>query len=305
MAETPAAGSALAGIAWMLLCGLCFVGVQAGVKAVGPEVPATESAFLRYALGIPLILPLLGRVCAAQLRPADWRMFVLRGFLQALGVICWFYAMTRIPLADVTAMNYMAPVYVTLGAALFLGERLAARRLAAIGVAFLGTLIILRPGVRVVDPGHLAMLVTGLSFGGSYLMAKALSVRFSAEVIVVLLSVIVPLWMAPFALTGWVMPELPALGLLLLVAAFATGGHYAMTRAFRAAPVSVTQPVAFLQLVWAVLLGMVFFHEPPDPWVLLGGSLIVGAISFMAWREARLARRITPPDLAAQDGTPD
>lgn len=86
--------------------------------------------------------------------------------MHAVAVMLWFFAMTQIPLAEVTAMNYMTPVYVTLGAALFLGEKLAFRRIAAILVALIGVLIILRPGFREVSSGHLAMLGTALTLGG-------------------------------------------------------------------------------------------------------------------------------------------
>jgi drug/metabolite transporter (DMT)-like permease len=85
------------------------------------------------------------------------------------------------------------------------------------------------------------------------------------------------------------------LAVLFGVACLATGGHYTMTLAFRAAPLAVTQPVTFLQLVWAVILGAVMFGEGVDPFVVLGGTVIVGAVSFIAWREAVLKRRVTPP----------
>jgi len=77
---------------------------------------------------------------------------------------------------------------------------------------------------------------------------------------------------------------------MLLVAVFATGGHYAMTYAFASAPVTVTQPVTFLQLVWAVLLGWLAFEETPDVWVILGGGVIISAVSFITWRESVLRR---------------
>jgi drug/metabolite transporter (DMT)-like permease len=93
----------------------------------------------------------------------------------------------------------------------------------------------------------------------------------------------------------WVTPGWYDLAILFGVACFATAGHYAMTLAFAAAPVTVTQPVSFLQLIWAVLLGWVAFSEAPDIWVILGGLVIIGAISFITWREAVLKRRqITP-----------
>jgi drug/metabolite transporter (DMT)-like permease len=97
--------------------------------------------------------------------------------------------------------------------------------------------------------------------------------------------------LAPFALAVWVPVSAVQLGWLLLTAVFATLGHYAMTRAFAVAPMSVTQPVTFLQLIWATLLGTLMFGEPVDPFVLLGGSLIVAAISLLTWREAVVQRR--------------
>jgi drug/metabolite transporter (DMT)-like permease len=191
-------------------------------------------------------------------------------------------------------MNYLAPVYVTLGAALFLGERLSAPRIGAVVVALAGAVLILRPGFRELSPGHVAMIGTALLMGSSYLVAKHLTARHSAPVIVALLSLGVTAGLAPVAAAGWAPPSAADLGWMFLVATFATAGHYAMTRAFAAAPVAVTQPVTFLQLVWAVLLGWVAFGEAPDGWVILGGSLILVAVSFIAWREARRKRIVTP-----------
>ncbi|PWR03726.1 EamA family transporter [Meridianimarinicoccus roseus] len=280
----------------MVLTGLCFVGVQATVKALGDAVPAPEAAFLRYALGLVFVLPMLRGLRAARLTSRDWTLFGMRGVVHGIGVIFWFYAMTRIPIAEVTAINYLAPVVVTLGAVLFLGERMAARRIGAVIVALVGALVILRPGLRTLDPGHLAMLVTAGSFGASYLLAKSLSGRFPADVVVALLSLIVPVVLLPVAVAQWVTPGPAALAGLLLVAAFATAGHYTMTLAFRAAPVSVTQPAVFLQLVWSVLVGFLVFGEPVDPFVVLGGAIVVAAVSFIALREQQLKRRALTPN---------
>lgn len=291
----------VAGMLWMFCTGLCFVAVTGIVKHVGQEMPAAQAAFLRFALGLVFLLPMLPALIRLRPEPRDWAFFSGRSLLHVVGVLCWFHAMTQITVAEVTAMNYLAPVYVTLGAALFLGEKLAARRLLAVAAGLLGALIILRPGFRELSSGHLAMLVTALAFGASYLFAKRLSERFDAGAVVAMLSVTVPVGLAPFALAVWVPPTPVQLAWLLLVAAFATAGHYAMTRAFAAAPVSVTQPVTFLQLIWATALGLFVFGEPLDGWTILGGSVILAAVSYIAWREAQLRRKpITPPPDAAR-----
>jgi drug/metabolite transporter (DMT)-like permease len=198
-------------------------------------------------------------------------------------------------------MNYLSPIYVTIGAALFLGEKMALRRVGAILMALVGALIILRPGFREISPGHIAMLFTAVAFGGSYLLAKFPVDGPNPVVVVAMLSIFVTLGLAPFAYAVWVWPSLQELGVLFLVACFATAGHYTMSLAFAAAPVTVTQPVTFLQLVWAASLGAVVFGEPVDMWVVAGGALILASVSFITWREAVLKRRaITPPDPATK-----
>jgi drug/metabolite transporter (DMT)-like permease len=279
----------------MFVTGLCFVAVTALVKHMGSSVPPAEAAFLRYILGLVFLLPMLKDVREANLTKRQWTLFGVRGLFHSGGVILWFYAMTRIPIADVTAMNYLSPVYVTIGAALFLGERLALRRIAAIVLALVGTAIILRPGFREISTGHLAMLITAIVFAGSYLTAKIMADEVKPTVVVAMLSIFVTIGLAPFAFAVWVTPSLSDLGLLFCIACFATAGHYTMTLAFAAAPVTVTQPVTFLQLIWAVLLGAVVFGEPVDIWVVFGGVLILASVTFISWREAALRKKPVTP----------
>jgi drug/metabolite transporter (DMT)-like permease len=281
-------GLPMAGIAWMLVSGLCFVAVTGIVRHLGTDLPAAQSAFLRFAFGVVFLLPAMLRMgpLPAGLLP----LFGLRGVFHTAAVVCWFYAMARLPVAEVTAIGYLNPVIVTVGAALIFGEALALRRMVTIALAIAGALIVLRPGMREVTGGHLAQLGAATFFAGSYLCAKRLSLSFDAGVVVAVLSVAVTIGLLPFALWVWVPVTVVQCAWLALVAVFATGGHYAMTRAFAAAPLAVTQPVVFLQLVWATLLGALVFDEGIDPYVTLGGAVIVGAVSWLAWREARVLR---------------
>ena len=294
-----AADRPVAGIVWMIVTGMLFVGVTAVVKHVGDALPAPQSAFMRYALGLVFLLPVIRPILAARLTGRQLGLFGLRGLVHTFGVMLWFYAMTQITIAEVTAMNYLNPVYVTLGAALFLGERLAARRILAVAAALVGALIILRPGFREIDTGHVAMIGTALFFGASYLLAKLLSGETSPGVIVGLLSITVAVGLAPFAFAVWVTPTLAQWGWMFVVACLATAGHYTMTLAFAAAPVTVTQPVTFLQLLWSVALGALVFAEPVDGWVVLGGLVILASVTFITWREAVVRRRPITPNVNA------
>lgn len=280
----------LAGAFWMAVTGLLFVAVTATVKHLGDHIPAPQAAFLRYLLGLVFLLPMLGALRRAHLGRRALALFSLRGLVHALGVMLWFYAMTQIPIAEVTAMNYVSPVYVAIGAALFLGEKLRWPRLLAIAVALVGVVIILRPGFREVSPGHLAMVGTAIFFAGSYLIAKIMADESSPAVVVAMLSISVTICLAPFAVAVWVWPTVSELGWLFLVATIATTGHITMTLAFRAAPITVTQPVTFLQLIWATMLGYFIFGEGIDAYVVTGGLVVIAAVLVITIREARMRR---------------
>ena len=290
-------GRPVEGAVWMLATGLCFVGVTGVVRYLGTDLPAAQSAFVRFGWGVLFLLPSLWGLARQGLPAGTLRLFGWRGVVHTAAVILWFHAMARIPVAEVTAIGYLNPVLVTLGAALFFGEARAMRRIVAVGVALIGALIVIRPGLREVTDGHLAQLGAACFFAASYLLAKRLSQLAPAGTVVAMMSATVTVGLLPLALWVWVPMSLSQLLWLGLVAGFATGGHYCMTRAFRAAPLAVTQPVTFLQLVWATALGALVFGEGVDVFVLLGGAVIIGAISYITWREAMIKRqRITPAE---------
>lgn len=280
--------SDLAGVGWMVLTGVLFVAVNALVKQFGAGLPAAQSAFIRFFFGLIFLAPVLRRIAISGIPRDLYGPFVLRGALHIVAVILWFFAMTRIPIAEVTAIGFLNPIVATVGAAILLNEAISWRRGAAIGVALVGAMVVLRPGMRALELGHLAQLTAALAFGLSYIVARQLAQRASAEVVVAMMSVTVSIGLAPIAFAVWVPPTLPQIGGLAMVAVFATTGHYTMTRAFAAAPMAVTQPVTFLQLIWASLLGVMMFGEPHDPMVLIGGGLMIAAISYITWRESRL-----------------
>lgn len=276
----------LVGVFWMVITGLCFVCMTAIVKFLGTDVPPAQSAFLRYLLGLFFIIPFLKEFFQTRFTKEEYVLFATRGVFHTIGVICWFYAMTEITMAEVVSLNYLTPVFLSIAAILILGESLSLRRMIAIFIALFGSFLILRPGFRELSPGHLAMMVTVVSFTISYLIAKKVTGRLNPEMIITMLSLTLTVGLFPIAAVVWIPPTNEQLFLLFLVAFFATAGHYTMTKAFYSAPVTATQPVTFLQLVWATMLGTLLFAEPIDLWVVLGGTIIIGSVTFLAWREA-------------------
>lgn len=285
----------------MVASGVSFVGVTGIVRYLGTDLPAAQSAFIRFGWGAIFLLPSLLALLRVGFAPGLLRLHLGRGVVHTAAVLCWFYAMARIPVAEVTAIGFLNPVLVSVGAALLFGETFAWRRVVAIALALCGALIVLRPGLREVTDGHFAQIAAAFFFAGSYLFAKRLTQLVQPGEVVAVLSLLVTLGLAPLAYVVWVPVTAVQVGLLAIVAVFATLGHYCMTHAFGAAPLAVTQPVVFLQLVWATALGALVFQEGIDGFVLLGGAVIIGAISYITLREHRLRRRaITPPPQAAQ-----
>jgi len=284
-----ARGRYLWGIWWMLLTGLLFVAVTGVVRHLGTDMNPMQAAFIRYAFGVVLIAPVLLRMFAARAAPSRIGLHMLRGLAHGTAVMLWFFAMARIPIAQVTAIGFTTPIFTTMGAVLFLGEVLHARRIAAVVVSFLGTLIILRPGAVSIELGALAQLAAAPLFACSFLIAKKLTQTESSASIVAYMSVFVTLALLPPALLAWRTPTLTELGWLFVTAVFATAGHYTFTRAMQTVELTVLQPFSFLQLVWATLLGFYAFSEVPDVWTLTGGAVIIASVTYIAHREARAA----------------
>jgi len=275
----------------MLAGGLLFVAVTVLVRHLGSDMPAVQAAFIRYSIGALLLLPLIWRMRWRGIRAGSIRLYVYRGIVHGIAVMLWFFAMARIPLAEVTAIGFSTPVFTALGAILIFREQVRARRMLAILAGFIGTLVILRPGFQSIEAGSLAQLVAAFFFAGSFLLAKRMTERESSGDILVMLTIFCTLALLPGAIYYWRQPTLVEVGWLALVAVFATAGHYALTRAIAHAPLTVTQPLSFLQLVWAVLFGYWLFDEVPDNWVIFGALMIVAAVSYLAHREAQATRR--------------
>lgn len=270
----------------MALSGLCFVGVTVVVRYIGTRVPAPEAAFIRYVAGIVLLAPVLIRIVRGNIKVVAWKTLIVRGVIHGLGVCLWFFAMARIPIAEVTALSYLTPVLMTIGAAIFFKEKLYARRILAIAFGLLGVFIILRPGFSSISIGQVAQLITAPLFAASILMTKKLIDTDQLSVIVASLSVICAITLLPIALLDWVTPNGLELALLSLTGLLATLGHVTLTKAISLAPISVIQPVTFLQLLWATLLGVWLFGESIDGYVVLGGTILVVSISYIAHRES-------------------
>ena len=281
------------GIMWMVLTTILFVGVTATVRYLEGEVPAPQAAFLRYAIGTLLLTPSL--ITLIKIKPNKPLMskFLLRGLVHSFGVTLWFYAMSVMPVAEVTAIGFLTYIFVSIGACIFLKEKLHKHRITAVIISFVGALIILRPGFKVIESGQLGMLMATVVFTASYLIAKIVSKERSSSEIVAMLSVFTTIFLIPSAIYSWEPISLEAVLILAFTALIATIGHITMTQAIKAAPMVVTQPILFLQLVWASMVGLFLFDEQFDLYVIIGGTVIMICVCYVSYREHVLGKRIT------------
>ena len=272
----------------MALAGVCFVAMTGVIRGLLSEVNPFQAAFVRYVFGLILVIPIFIKIGVDGIRSRPIAFLAGRGAVHGIGVMLWFFAMTRIPVAEVSALGFTSTIFTIIGALLFLKESLYRHRVIAVFAGLFGTLVILRPGFQIIDVGAIALLASAVLFSCSLLMAKHLTKTESNTTIIAFLSLFAALALLPFALSVWRTPSALELFWLLITAILATSAHYAMNKAFTHADITALQPVMFLQLVWATLLGLIIFDEHPDLWVWIGGGIIIITATITARREARV-----------------
>lgn len=274
------------GMLWIALSGLIFSCFMALVRHVGSHMDPIQISFMRYAFGLVFLLPFFMRVRMPDIVAANWKLHLLRGVMHGVGVMLWFYAMSRIPLAEVTAIGFTNPVFATVGAAIFLGETIRAPRIIAVLVGLFGALLIIRPGFEVIDPGAIAMLIAAPIFAMSDLCAKALTRRESGPAVVAYLSIFVTVVTFVPAMMVWRAPTAEEWIITIVIAGLATVGHLCMTQGFRVGEMSAIQSAKFLQLLWSALIGYVMFAEAPGLFTWIGSLIIIGSALYIARRES-------------------
>lgn len=279
----------LRGILLALTAMLLFGLMDAASKYLSARYPTAQIIWLRYVFTIPMVLLVLwpGGI-GRSLRSARPRLQVFRSCLLVLeiGLVVWCFG--RMPLADVHAMLALTPLAVTALSVPLLGERVGPRRWAAVAVGFCGVMVILRPGLGVMQPAAIVALVSVLLYGLYQVLTRMVGRSDSAQTSLLwqlVVGALLASLVVPFA---WKTPEPQHWPLFVLVAALGGAAHYSMIRALQLTPAAVIQPFSYTLLLWAVIIGYVGFGDLPDRWTLLGAALIVGAGVYTALREHRL-----------------
>lgn len=276
------------GMLWMVLGGLCFSVLNTLARALSQQLDVYQAQFLRYLMGVLVMLPLVWRHGLAACRPVNIAGQFWRGAVHTLGLILWFTALPKIPLADMTAIGFTGPIFIMIGAAWFLGEPMRGDRWVAALIGFAGVLVVVLP--KMTGEGgwyNLVMLASSPVFAASFLITKALTRYEKPGVIVLWQSLTVTLLSLPMALPNWQGPTAAQWLGFAVTGVLGTLGHYCLTRAFHIADISATQSLRFLDLVWASLLGWLVFADVPSASTWAGALVILLATVWIARRESR------------------
>jgi len=288
IAAVTAGSATVRGMAWMAAGGFALCAMNALMRVLTLEMSPPFAQFLRYLFAVLVMLPLLVRNGPAAYRPRNLKGQFWRGIVHTASLSLFFLALPHLPLADVTAIMFTTPIFVLVGAALLLNERVSGARWAAALIGFVGVFVVLWPHLSGAGGGwwSLVMLAASPLFAGSFLINKALTRHDPPGVIVMWQNATVTLFTLPLALPFWQTPTLEQTGLLLVCGLLGTVAHLCMTRAFTLGDISAMQPMRFLDLIWASLFGLLLFGNVPAATALLGGAVIVASTVWIARRES-------------------
>ena len=273
------------GILWMLATAFCFVSMDALAKYLSQSYPVLQVVWARYVFHLLILALVLGPRLPRVARTGRLGLQFLRSLFLLGATGLFFAALSFIPLADATAIMFVAPILVTAMSVPLLGEHVGPQRWASVVVGFLGALVIIRPGSDAMEPAALLALGAASCYGFYQIATRRLSatdaplttLMYSAAVGVLVSCAVVPFF--------WVTPS-PADWLAMMgLGLFGALGHFALIKAFQVAPAVTVTPFGYVNLLWAVLFGFVIFGELPDAWTVLGAAIIAASGLYILHRE--------------------
>lgn len=273
----------------MIVSCIAFGSMWVLIRYASREVHSFQIVFFRNAFGTLVLLPMmignkglirLNRL-TANLRRAT------SGFIATMGT---FYAVSHAPLATALSINYTSPLFATVGAVLFLGEKIRARRVAALAVGFVGMLIVVRPGALPLTPGIVAAMISAVSTAFSMVAIRQLVNTDDSRAVACWTFILMTPPSLVAALFVWAWPPLHVWPLLFAIGCVAAIGQLSLSRAFALAEASAILPYDFVRFGIVSVAGITLFGERLDALTIVGGAVILGSTIYLAVREARVAR---------------
>lgn len=267
------------------------------IRSIGDGLDSLQIVFMRCLFGLIFFLPFILR-SATAMHTKRMPMHLLRAFLQVVSMALWFMAIPLVPLAEIAALGFLAPLFATIGAIFILKEKVGWRRSLAMGIGFAGVLVLLRPGFTEINAGAFMVIGSASLWAFALLTIKSLARTESPVLMTAWASLLLaPITLVP-ALFVWQWPTLEQWILMAIVGTAASCSHMCMGHAFKLADASKVLPMDFSRMLWTALVGYLFFAQTPTIFTFIGGFMIFGAATYVTIREARLARRAASEAIA-------
>ncbi len=287
-------------IGLMLIATLIFPFMDGTAKYLAQTYSVTQVTWARYFFHLAVLLPLvLWQYPARALLPKPLWPQILRGIFLLGGTLTFFAGLDFLPLVDMLALGFIAPLIITLASPFFLGERISTRRITAAGIGFIGALVVLRPGTDLFQWAALFGLGTGIMIAAYDILNRkiarsvpsAIAIMYTSVVGVVVISMVVPFdWQTP-AIRDW--------GLMAFMGASGAFCHWLLILAYERCEASLLAPFAYAELVTATFVGYVYFGDFPDTFTWIGIAILVASGLYISYRERHLGlRRARPPETA-------
>jgi len=275
------------GVIFMIASGITMTMMQAFIRKMSQELHPLELVFFRNLFALLILSPVFFRHGFGIMRTARLRFHLIRGVFQVGSMILFFLGISLTPLAEVSALNFIVPIIVTILAGFTLGEKVGWNRWAAVAVGFVGAMIVVRPGFADMGWGPIFVLASTIFWAGAVITIKVLSRTESSLTATLYLSTIV----LPFALVPaifvWQWPTPDQLANMFVLAMFGTIGHLCFAQALKYADATALMPVEFTRLIWASVVGYLMFVELPGAWTWVGGAVIFLSSFYISYSESR------------------
>ncbi len=281
-------------IALMVLSTILIAGMHVLIREVSADMPPIQIAFFRNFFGGIVFIPIIARNGFGFLKTNRFPMHCTRAVVNMAAMFAFFTALSIAPVARVTAIGFSAPIFAAVLSALILHEKFRLRRWTAIVLGFLGTLVILRPGIVPLDLGSLLVVFSAAMWGITLIIIKILSRTESSLTITGYMTLLLSILSAGPAYYVWQTPSIESLGWLVAIAILGTLGQITMTESLKGAETTVVMPFDFLKLIWVAMLGYMLFAEVPDFYTWLGAGIVFSSSFYLAYRESRMSAREEP-----------
>ena len=273
-----------------LVAAASFTLLHTSVRYASRELHVFEITFFRYFFALFFMLPSLIGTRFQVLRTRRLHLHLIRCVMLMISMLGLFSALSMSPIAMVTALSFVSPVFASVVAILFLRERSTLSRWLAVAGGIVGMLLIVRPGIIPLSLGPILAICGAIAWAVSIIVIKLMSTTESSTTQVTYMSVIVTPLTFLLAIWVWKWPSLQLLPVLIFMAFIATVGQFAYTKSFMYAEATALMPLDFTRLMWASLIGFLVFDEIPDIWSWIGGTVIFLSAAYITFHESSSRR---------------